>query len=221
METRTVERLEDIPTPLPDADFVVVDVVTASTSIIELLDSGASYVRPFAGIDAARTFGQREPEALLVGEDGGDPLDGFDHVPLPTRLRTLDLTNRPVGIRTSNGTRAIDQIGDGEIFVGSTVNASALASTLAERHRDTWLVAAGYGGVPTPEDTAGVELIRAHMNGGPTSDLLDNLRADIKDSPPAAWLEDIGLGDDIDRVLQFDSTDTVPRLEDGVFVAEE
>lgn len=220
MAVHAVERLEDVPEPTPDADFVVIDVVTASTSIVTLVERGARYVRPFGDAQAAREFGERTEDCLLVGEDGGEPLAGFDYVPLPLQLRAVPLEGRPVAIRTTNGTRAVEKIGDGEIFIGSTVNAAAVAETIASRDRDTWLVGAGYGGAAAPEDAAGVELIKAHMEGGPTEAIKTRVREQIQTSPPAVWLRDLGLEDEIDAILEFDSSETVPRLRDGVFVPE-
>lgn len=220
MALQSVERLEDLPEPVPESDFVVIDVITASTSIITLLEQGAAYVKPFADADAARAFAKETPDCVLVGEDNGGPLEGFDHVPLPVQLREADLAGRPVAIRTSNGTRAVDRIGDHEVFIGSTINASAVAEVLSHRENEVWLVGAGYGGVPAPEDTAGVKLIEAHYNGGPTAEQLQSLYDAIDDSSPALWIRQLGMADEIEAILAFDSTETVPRLEDGVFVAE-
>ena len=217
MPLHTVDRLEDVPDPVPDADFVVVDVIISSTSIVRLLEAGAAYVRPFADPEAARAFGA-ETDALLVGEQGGAPVEGFDASPLPSLLPE-DITDRPVGILTSNGTRAFERIGhDGTIFVGSTVNAAAVASTLAERDRETWLVAAGRGGDPTPEDSAGVELVRRCYEDRLTTDAAASLAATVEESGTAEWLRELGLGDDVNALLQFNESDVVPRLRDGVFV---
>lgn len=220
MAVYTVERLEDLPEPPPEADFVVVDVITASTSIVALLDQGARYVRPFADADAARAFGREHEDAVLVGEDGGAPLAGFDFVPLPTEFRQADLQDRPVAIRTTNGTRAVERIGDTEgVFVGSTVNASAVAARLTERERDSYIVGAGRSGAPSPEDSAGVRLIEAHCRGELDGSDRESLRTQVGGSPAAEWLRGLGLGTEIDSILTFDSTATVPELRDGVFVA--
>jgi 2-phosphosulfolactate phosphatase len=221
MALHTVERIEDVPEPTPAGDFAVVDVLTASTSIVALLDQGASYVRPFADADAARAFGGAHDDAVLVGEEHGAPLPGFDFLPLPTQFRHADLQDRPVGIRTTNGTRAVERIGQvGGLFVGSTTNAGAVADTLAASDRDSYIVAAGERGVRSPEDSAGVDLIEAHCSGGPDEGERESVRKQIGECPAAEWLRGLGLEAEIDAVLSFDSTRTVPRLRDGVFVAD-
>jgi 2-phosphosulfolactate phosphatase len=157
---RRVDRLEEIPEPVPTGEFVVVDVIISSTSIVRLLEEGAEYVKPFGDPDAALEFKTATDDALLVGEDGGGPIDGFDLSPLPSIISDADVADRPVGIRTSNGTRAMDRIGHTEgLLVGSTVNAAAVASELTSRATDSLIVAAGRQGEPTPEDTVGAELI--------------------------------------------------------------
>jgi len=221
MTVHSVDRLEDLPDPAPEGVFVVVDVIISSTTIIRLLEEGAAYVRPFADPEAARQFEAETEEAVLVGEDGGGPIPGFDHSPLPSLLKEADLDGRPVGIRTSNGTRAMDRIGGNDgIYVGSTINAGAVADALREHEADVWVVAAGRQGTPTPEDTAGKRLIEGQLTGTLSESDREALVTDIGESSTADWLRDVGYEHELDELLAFDSTTTVPRLEDGVFVSK-
>jgi len=227
-ELHTVERLEDLPepepepepVPVPDADFVVVDVIITSTAVVRLLEEGAEYVRTFGNPDAARAFKAENDGAVLVGEQGGGPVNGFDLSPLPSVFEEHNLEGKPVGMLTTNGTRAVERIGrrDG-VFFGSTVNAGAVAETLRRRANEVWIVGAGRYGDPTPEDTAGVELIHDAYDGGSTDGRAGELRGRIRESATAGWIEDLGYGHEIDAVLDFDSTDTVPVMRDGKFVS--
>lgn len=219
MSVERVDRLEDLPDPVPDADFVVVDVIISSTTIVRLLEAGAEYVRPFADRETALAFKERTG-AFLVGEQGGDAVEGFDGSPLPSLVAERDLSGRPVGILTSNGTRAVHRIGDDrDVFVASTVNAAAVASALAARDRDTWLVAAGRGGERVPEDVAGVDLVERcyRADPGDTTDLADAVRS----SGTAAWLADLGFDHEVEALLAFNTSETVPQLVDGAFVPHE
>jgi 2-phosphosulfolactate phosphatase len=219
-ELRTVERLEDLPDPAPEAPaFVVVDVIISSTSIVRLLEAGATSVRPFADVDDALAF-KEETGAVLVGEQGGRPVEGFDGSPLPSLVRRRDLERQPVGILTSNGTRAMDRIGhDREILVGSTVNARAVAAVLRERDGDAWLVAAGRGGDPVPEDLAGVELIERCYRDELSATAEAEIGERIESCGTAAWLRDLGFEHEVEDLLAFNSSETVPELRDGAFVA--
>ena len=217
----TVDRLEDLPEPAPDADVVVVDVIISSTSIVRLLEAGTAYVRPFGDVDEALAFRERTDDALLVGEQGGEPIEGFDGSVLPSVFGAYDLDGRPVGILTSNGTRAVDRLDrDRGVFVASTVNASAVASTLRERDRDAWLVAAGRQGSVVPEDLAGVELVVRAYRDSLTDDDRAALAEQIRGCDTAGWLASIGYENELEALLSFDSTDTVPRLREGVFRAD-
>ncbi|SDE91177.1 2-phosphosulfolactate phosphatase [Halorientalis regularis] len=219
MAVHTVDRLEDVPDPAPDATFVVVDVIISSTSIVRLLEEGARYVRPFADADAARAFEAETEGAVLVGEQGGQPVDGFDCSPLPSLIAERDFTDRPVGILTSNGTRAVHRIGDdADVLIGSTVNAAAVADHLRERHDDVWLVAAGRQGDRTPEDSAGVELIRHHHTDQATNFTPDDLATQVRESGTAEWLQGLGFENEVEDLCTFDTSSVVPTLRDGRFV---
>ncbi|WP_299262490.1 2-phosphosulfolactate phosphatase [Halorientalis sp.] len=221
MSVSTVDRLENVPEPAPDATFVVVDVLISSTSIVRLLEEGARYVRPFADPDAARTFKTDTDDAVLVGEQGGQPVDGFDCSPLPSLIAAQEFTDRPVGILTSNGTRAVHRIGDdADVLVGSTVNAAAVADQLRERDRDVWLVAAGRQGDRTPEDSAGVELIRRHYIDEAANFTPDDLAAQVRESGTAEWLQSLGFENEVEDLCAFDTSSVVPTLRDGQFVRE-
>ena len=221
MTVRSLDRLEEVPNPTPDADFVVVDVIMASTAIIRLLEQGAEYVRPFGDVEEARRFKEETDDVVLVGEQAGAPVDGFDLLPLPSSFADHDLEGARVGMMTTNGTRAVERIGaDKSIFVASTVNARAIAETVAERDGETWIVAAGRYGEPTPEDTAGARLVEAHHNGGVDDGVTEEVREAVSSSNTADWIRNIGLGDELDEILRLDSSTTVPRTQDGVFVAQ-
>lgn len=212
---RRVDRQEDLPAPAPDAAFVVVDVIISSTTVVRLLEAGAEFVRPFADADTARAFKQ-EMDAFLVGEQGGHSVEGFDGSPLPSLVADYPVEGRPVGLLSSNGTRAMDRIGhDRDIYVGSTVNAAAVAEAIAD-HDETWLVAAGRQGEVVGEDVAGVDCIAGHLEASPP-DAAD-LAATIRETPTAQWLCEMGFEHEVEALCEFDSTDVVPRLQDGVFV---
>lgn len=219
MTLRHADRLEDVPNPTPDADFVVVDVIMASTAIVRLLEQDAEYVRPFGDADEARAFAESVEDSVLVGEQAGAPVDGFDLLPLPSSFADHDLEGARVGMLTTNGTRAVDRIGreDG-VFAASTVNARAVAEAVADRNGETWVVAAGRYGDPTPEDTAGASLVEAHYNGGVGDEAAKGIRDAVRGSDTAEWIRGIGLEDELDEILELDSSDTVPRLRDGVFL---
>ncbi|MFP4632877.1 MAG: 2-phosphosulfolactate phosphatase [Halobacteriales archaeon] len=217
MAFHAVDRLESLPSSPPEATYAVVDVIISTTTVVDLLDAGARYVRPFASESEALEFGE-DDDSLVFGEQSGLPLDGFDGVPLPSATETHDVGGRRVGLYTSNGTRAIDAIGRStDVVAASTVNAGAVAGYLAGVDGDVWLVASGRMSTVADEDVAGVRLVESHLDGGVTPELRSELELEITESPTAEWLGELGFASDVERALEFDSTDTVPVLVDGVF----
>lgn len=220
------ERLEDVPEDgdRDGAAYVVIDVILGSTTIVHLLDRGAAEVVPLESEDAAFALRDERDDIVLVGESGGYPIEGFDTGPLPSAIDDHDVADRPVGILTTNGTRAVHRVGtDAEIYVGSTVNAAAVADRLeAAGHDEVHLVAAGRYGDSADEDTVGAELIRDHLRGGgPGDGDLDVYAERVRTSDTAEWLAgDLGVDGAVEHAVSFDATDTVPRLRDGAFVAD-
>ncbi len=212
----TLDCLEALPSPAPNGDIVIIDVIMASTAIVSLFEQGVTSVTPYEDIDAARSHAAEHETTILVGEDGGAPIDGFDYVPLPGTFVDADLADRPVALRSSNGTRGIIRSGvSHNLFIGTTVNAAAVASLLDSRNNDIWLVGAGRQGSPVAEDSAGVRLIEGHLRDDLTGTERAELKDQIRNSLTAEWLRSIGLEEDLERLLRFSSSDMVPVLRNG------
>ena len=190
-EIHTVGRLEELPSPVPEATFVVVDVIICSTAIIRLLEAGASYVKPFRNTKSAQRFRRETDDALIVGEENdGERSDNFDFPPVPSIIDDRELAGRPVGIRTSNGTRAIERIGvQNDLYIGSTVNASAVGELLRSEDGDLWIVAAGRNGSEVGEDLVATERIRQQISDESATAWDRHRWLDTLDSSPSTeWL---------------------------------
>lgn len=218
-DLRVIERLEDVPDPTPPGTVVVVDVIVASTAIVRLLEAGAASVRPFADVDEALAFGETADDPLLVGERDGRAVEGFDCGPLPSVLADREVAGREVGILTTNGTRAVHQLGpDREMLVASTVNAQAVATALGDD--DALVVAAGRRGEVAPEDVAGARLVAHHRAGTLDEATAADLQETVRTCETAAWLDGLGFDHEVEALLAFDESETVPRLRDGAFIAD-
>jgi 2-phosphosulfolactate phosphatase len=122
---------------------IVVDVLRASSTIVQALDAGYRRVFCCAEIEDARALRDELGDAVLAGERRAEPIAGFDlgNSPrdyLEPRAETLVLT-------TTNGTRAIvTAAADCDlVLVGSLFNLSAVAAAAAERGEDVEVVCAG------------------------------------------------------------------------------
>lgn len=127
---------------------VVIDVLRATTMIASLLHAGAKEVWATKEIDDARRLAGRLEGALLAGERGGLPPEGFDMGNSPREIDPAQVAGRPVVITTTNGTAAIERAATAEALVTAAfVNLSAVARLLVHnRVSHVLIVCAGTEG---------------------------------------------------------------------------
>jgi 2-phosphosulfolactate phosphatase len=125
---------------------IVVDVLRATSTIVQALDGGYRRVLCCSEVDEARALRDEVGDAVLAGERRAEPIAGFDvgNSPrdfLEPRAETLVLT-------TTNGTRAIvAAAADCDVvLIGSLFNLDAVARHAAERGEDVEVVCAGVEG---------------------------------------------------------------------------
>lgn len=221
MDCEIVEKLED----LSDLDysrlnskFVVIDVIKFSTTVVQLLKNDVKYIKPFKDSDKAHEFKDKRENVVLVGEEDGVRVDGFDYNNSPTEIENSNLKNMKVGIRTTNGTRAIKEIGmDNNIYIGGTINAKFLASELRKYDEKIYLVASGRHGKESIEDTVGAKLIKDYCENKPINQKkIEEYKDQIKESKSAKKVRSIGSHKDIKKVLNFNSAEIVPKIENGI-----
>jgi 2-phosphosulfolactate phosphatase len=131
---------------------IVVDVLRASSTIVQALDAGYSRVLSCAEIEEARAVWDEVGDAVLAGERAAEPIEGFDlgNSPrdfLEPRAETLVLT-------TTNGTRAIVTAAAecDVVFVGSLLNLDAVAAAGRAEGADIEIVCAGVDGAFALDD---------------------------------------------------------------------
>jgi 2-phosphosulfolactate phosphatase len=86
---------------------VVVDVIRAFTNAAVAFSRGAVEIHPVGTVEQALDFKRKNPLALVCGEVGGMPPEGFDFGNSPTHTDALDLAGRIIVQRTSAGTQGI------------------------------------------------------------------------------------------------------------------
>jgi 2-phosphosulfolactate phosphatase len=125
---------------------IVVDVLRATSTIVQALDGGYRRVLCCAEIEEARALREEIGDAVLAGERRAEPIPGFDLGNSPAdvvepRADSLILT-------TTNGTRAIvTAAADCDVvLVGSLFNLDAVAAAARERGEDVEVVCAGVEG---------------------------------------------------------------------------
>ncbi len=217
--------------------YIVVDVLRASSSIVALLEGGASRIIAAAGIDEARALHERLPEYLLCGESGGLPPPGFDHGNSPAEFSRLDLAGKGAILATSNGTRLLAALADAPaVLAGCLLNRTAVTRAALgiarERDLDIAVVcSAAYGGSTfVLEDALGAgAIVEAALVADQTLEAADAARfardafvAVSSGLPPAVAssyhareLAEAGFAEDVAFCAKCDASSLVPSLERG------
>lgn len=203
---------------------VIVDALRASATAAMLCDAGARSILAVREVEEARRARRDMPGALLFGERGGLPPEGFDYGNSPRDAGHAK--GRDVIFTTTTGAgRLISAWQAHTVLMGSTVNASATARAAAEAGRDVVLIPAGLTGDPdfdAQEDRCAAVAIamKAGVAIGEGRDLFEHWRDRIDaegfdalfaGAPHAAKLRRIGLEEDIAWCAQVDVTASVPR----------
>lgn len=131
----TPVEAESVPTP-PDATVVVIDVVRATTSMVEALANGARGIYPTASTEEAVKLVQSlgREDTLLAGERKGAKIEGFDLGNSPREFTADVVGDTRLVWTTTNGTAAFASatVQDAERVVACAfTNLSAVARAVA------------------------------------------------------------------------------------------
>lgn len=134
---------------------VVIDVLRATSTIVQALVNGAREVLPVESVELAvrRREELGRKEVLVCGERDTLPIAGFDLGNSPLEFTRERVAGEAVVMTTTNGTRALlAGSAGGKCVVGALLNAGAVAVALAEAGEDTLLLCAGREGRFALED---------------------------------------------------------------------
>ncbi len=206
---------------------VVVDALRASATAAMLLESGATTILAVRDVADALAAKVDQPDALLYGERGGIPPEGFDYGNSPRDAWHAD--GKAVIFTTTTGAgRLVSAIGAPAILMGTTVNASAVAQIASGLGHDVVLIPAGLTDDPdfdAQEDRCAAVAIAMKSGGeiGEGLELFEDWRERIDNhgfeklfagSPHAAKLRAIGMEEDVAYCAQVDLTNAVPMVQD-------
>ena len=86
---------------------VVIDVLRAFTTSRRLLECGLESLTLVAGISEARLIRTLKPNAILIGEQSGVSVTGFDFDNSPSLVSSIALGGKEIFFRTTNGVPAL------------------------------------------------------------------------------------------------------------------
>lgn len=229
---------------LPDR-VVVVDVLRATSTMVEALANGARAVFPVSTAEDAARIAQNigRDTVLLCGERKGLPIEGFDLGNAPGEFTRDRVGGRSLVMTTSNGTRAFLAVaerrggqGDDEaaaILAGSFLNLGAVARALATADRAAVVCAGRDGRFGLDDALCAGALIRALERAGSELALNDaaaaarrlvgvrkKMATALAETVAGQYLAGIGRAEDVAFCGQIDRTEVVPRFRDRKITAE-
>ena len=209
---------------------VVIDVLRASTTIVNMLRNGAKEVIPVATVEFAVKIsgGMFGGLTLLGGERNTKKVEGFALGNSPLEYTAEVVAGKTIVFYTTNGSRAIVKAKFSEnLFVCSYNNISAVASKLAELNKDIEIICAGRNNAFSLEDSccAG-KLISEILVLSENIELTDSALAVqalnksfgkrifkmLKESEHGKLLKENGFEADIKFCSKLNTTEAIPYL---------
>lgn len=137
---------EVVPGEIAGRTVVVLDVLRATTTIVEALSAGAKAIYPVASIEdalrLANNFGR--DEVLLCGERRCLPIEGFDLGNSPREFTPERVAGKTLVMSTTNGTHALTlTAGAARVLIGALVNLDAVVEELVGAEADPVFLCAG------------------------------------------------------------------------------
>ena len=224
-------RAEVESATLGEATAVVIDVVRATTTIIEALANGAVGVYPTASAeDAAKLAASLGREdTLLCGERRGVKVDGFDLGNSPAEFTAEAVDGKKLVMSTTNGTRAIASASEAErVLVCAFTNLGAVATAVAADESLAVLCAGKRDRFSIEDALCAGHLIRRVMEGATgmfelndaaraaraLAEQIDPDRAFLEGVSGGRVLAEIGLADDLEICGEVDRHSVVPVMHD-------
>jgi len=209
--------------------FVIVDVLSFSTSVSVALDRGATVI-PFPHGDAAAA----ERAAARLGAVAASKDRTLTPSLSPSSLRNLPANTRLL-LPSPNGSRLSLATGSTPTFCAGLRNAQATAAAARRTAGAEGMIAVipagerwGDGSLrPALEDWLGAGAVVAALGGIPNAEAelaafafaraLKRLGDMIRTSRSGLELSERGFAADLDIALEIDSSRTAPRLVDGQY----
>ena len=213
---------------------VVLDVLFATTTIVDALARGASCVYPVRSPEDALDTASRIDAALLAGEHMARMIPGF-HAATPIALAKAGLQGAQLVYCTTNGTQAlatVTEVAGVDVFAGALLNGKALATHIVARHASASILLVCSGSVDrfNLEDFHGAGHIIAHLIKLQDFELTDaaqaalqcyrgcDTRTALRDSRVGRMMVELGLEEELEYACQTDSIDVLPKWIDGRLV---
>jgi 2-phosphosulfolactate phosphatase len=140
------------PDSLEGRTAVVVDILRATTTIVQALANGCQQVLPRPTIESAFETHQSTENSVLGGERGGRIVDGFHHGNSPVEYTPAVIAGKTLVLATTNGTVAMEHCRAAKrVLIGALINLESVAEQIGPDEEVT-IVCSGTDGYVTSED---------------------------------------------------------------------
>lgn len=142
---------------------VVIDVLRAFTTAAFAFGNGAEEITFVASPQDAFFLKEKDPSLILMGENNGNPIEGFHFGNSPKEIERASLANSKMVQRTSSGTQGIVGCSHAShIFASSFVTAEATLKSIIELNPShvSLIVTGRHNG---DEDLALAEYLKARL----------------------------------------------------------
>ncbi len=147
---------------------VVIDVLRAFTTAAFAFDAGAEDITLVSEIETAFALREEHPDWLIMGEERGLPVDGFDFSNSPSALVGRDLTGRHLVQRTSSGTQGVVRSGKADHLLASSLccaRATVMYLACLRPETVTMVITGSHEGALGDEDVACADYLEALLRG--------------------------------------------------------
>ena len=210
---------------------VVIDVIRATSTLVEALANGARAIFPIVSTEEAVKLASSlgREDTLLCGERKGLKVEGFDLGNSPSEFTAAVVEGKQIVMTTTNGTRAfVAAEGADKVIAASFMNLAAVSEALNGVH-SLVIVCSGRENRFSLDDAlcAGM-LIRALEEGGEEEldlndagrvvrDLASNYTVDVeflRSTAAGKALVDAGLAADLELCASQDRHTLVPEMRE-------
>ncbi len=197
---------------------VLIDVFRATSSILIMLEKGASYIVPAATVEEAYALSKRYKDAILAGERDGIKVPEFEFGNSPVEYNAHDFKDKIIIFVSTNGTRVLQNIRAKKIYLSSFLNAYATSQKL-KNESDVAIVAANRKDLYSIEDFKCAEYIVSLINKDNVN--YEEIKNDILSSASADRLRELDAEEDMLFCLKNNIIDFVPVYKGGLIYKNE
>lgn len=152
---------------------IVIDVLRAFTTAAFAFAAGAEAIVVVSGVEEAFALREKNADWLIMGEEGGLPVEGFDFDNSPAGFIGRDLTGNTLIQRTTSGTQGVVRSRRARhLFASSLCCARATVRAVASLRprRVTMVITGSHADGLRDEDLACADYLEALIRGKATDD---------------------------------------------------